>query len=144
MRALICAAAVIALVGGPAIAAESQAPSSDHPLLRQIAAEVSADELHATVARLVGFGTRHTLSDTTSETRGIGAARRWVKGRFEAIGVACGGCLKVETPTEVVSGERVPRPTEIMDVLAIQPGTSDPNRVVVISGHLDSRVTWAR
>ena len=141
MRALICAAAVIALVGGPAIAAESQAPSSDHPLLRQIAAEVSADELHATVARLVGFGTRHTLSDTTSNTRGIGAARRWVKARFEAIGADCGGCLKVETPTDVVSGERIPKPTEIMDVLAVQPGTSDPNRVVVISGHLDSRVS---
>ena len=141
MRTLICAAAVLALIGGPAMAADSQSPSSDHPLLREIAAEVSPDELHATIERLVGFGTRHTLSDTTSDARGIGAARRWVKGRFEAIGAACGGCLKTLTPTDVVSGERVPKPIEIMDVLAIQPGTSEPNRVVVISGHLDSRVS---
>ena len=141
MRLLIGAVAFWALAGGPVLAADSQAPSSDHPVLREIAAEVSPDELHAAIEHLVGFGTRHTLSDTTSNTRGIGAARRWVKARFEAIGAACGGCLKVETPTDVVSGERIPKPTEIMDVLAVQPGSSDPNRVVVISGHLDSRVS---
>ncbi len=139
MIKLMVTAALLASMAGPALAADSQAPSDDHPLLRDIVANVSPDELHATIARLVGFGTRHTLSDTTSATRGIGAARRWVKARFEAIGAACGGCLKVETPTDVVSGERIPKPTEIMDVLAIQPGATDPNRVVVISGHLDSR-----
>ena len=132
---------VLAALASPALAADSQAPSGDHPLLRQIAGDVSPDELHATIEHLVGFGTRHTLSDTTSQTRGIGAARRWVRARFEAIAAACGGCLRVETPADVVSGERVPKPTEIMDVLAIQPGTSDANRVVVISGHLDSRVS---
>ena len=141
MRMLIGAVALLALTGGPVLAADSQAPSNDHLLLREIAADVRPDELHATIERLVGFGTRHTLSDTASNTRGIGAARRWVRARFEAIGAACGGCLKVETPTDVVSGERIPSPTEIMDVLAIQPGSSDPNRVVVISGHLDSRVS---
>jgi Zn-dependent M28 family amino/carboxypeptidase len=131
---------VLALSCGSAMAAEAPAaPSSDHPLLRDIAAEVSPDELHATIAKLVTFGTRHTLSDTKSDARGIGAARRWVKSRFEAISSACGGCLRIETPIDVVSGERIPTPTEIMDVLAIQPGTTDPNRVVVISGHLDSR-----
>jgi Zn-dependent M28 family amino/carboxypeptidase len=141
MKALAAAIAILALVTGPALAADRQAPSTDHPLLREIAADVSPDELHATLERLVGFGTRHTLSDTTSDTRGIGAARRWVKSRFEAIGAACGGCLRIAIPTDVVSGERIPKPTEIMDVLAIQPGTSDPNRVVVISAHLDSRVS---
>ena len=141
MRQLIGAVAFLALAALPAAAADSQAPSSDHPLLREIAADVSPDELRATIAKLVGFGTRHTLSDTASDTRGIGAARRWVKSRFETIGQACGGCLKIETPTDVVSGERIPQPTEIMDVLAIQPGTTDPDRVVVISGHLDSRVS---
>ena len=145
MTRLIGALALLALFAGPAAAdppaTEPPAPSNDHPLLREIAAEVSPDELHATIERLVGFGTRHTLSDTTSDTRGIGAARRWVRSRFEAIGAACGGCLKIETPTDAVSGERIPKPTQIMDVLAIQPGTTDPNRVVVISAHLDTRVT---
>ena len=141
MSKLMGALAALALLAGPASAADTAAPSSDHPLLREVAADVSPDELHATIEHLVGFGTRHTLSDTTSDTRGIGAARRWVKSRFEAIGGACGGCLRIETPTDVVSGDRIPKPTEIMDVLAVQPGTSDPNRVVVISAHLDSRVS---
>ena len=117
------------------------APTGDHRLLHQVAGQVSAAELHTTITRLVGFGTRHTLSDTRSDTRGIGAARRWVKSRFEALAAGCGGCLEIAMPSEVVTGDRVPTPTEVMDVLAIQRGTGDPGRVVVISGHLDSRVS---
>jgi Zn-dependent M28 family amino/carboxypeptidase len=119
----------------------SMARDPDHAALHAIADAVSADQLHATIEKLVGFGTRHTLSDTQSDTRGIGAARRWAKSRFEAISKDCGGCLEIVTPSQVFTGERVPKPTEIMDVVAIQRGSSDPQRVVVISGHLDSRVT---
>jgi Zn-dependent M28 family amino/carboxypeptidase len=133
--------AILALSLTTAASARPDGPPSAHPLLRQIAAQVSPADEHATLERLVAFGTRHTLSDTTSETRGIGAARRWVKARFEAIGAGCGGCLEVRTPSEVFTGERLNGPTEVMDVLAIQRGTSDPGRVVIISGHIDSRVT---
>ena len=119
--------------------ATTASAAPDHPLLRQIAAQVSPAEQHATIERLVAFGTRQTLSDTRSDTRGIGAARRWAKGRFEAMSKGCGGCLEIQTPSEVFTGERIPQPTEVMDVLAIQRGTSDPDRVVIISGHLDSR-----
>ncbi len=132
--------AATALLTGPGLAAET-APPAPHALLKTISKDVKADALKATLTKLVGFGTRHTLSDTKSDTRGIGAARRWVKARFEAIGKDCGGCLKVETPTDMVTGERIKTPAEIMDVLAIQKGTSDPNRVIIIAGHLDSRVT---
>ena len=124
-----------------ATAASAQPSPTEHALLHTLAAEVSADQEHATIARLVAFGTRHTLSDTKSETRGIGAARRWVASEFKAMGAACGGCLAVETPSEIFTGRRVPNPTEVMDVLAIQKGTTDPGRVIVISGHIDSRVT---
>ncbi|MEO5626735.1 MAG: M28 family peptidase [Dokdonella sp.] len=113
----------------------------EQPMLREIVERVSADDLKATITQLVGFGTRHTLSDTTSKTRGIGAARRWVKTRFESFSKACDGCLDVVTPSQTFTGERVPQPTEVMDIVAIQRGTSDPNRVIVITGHLDSRVT---
>jgi hypothetical protein len=116
------------------------APSTDQPVLRVIAADVDPKALESTIKSLVGFGTRHTLSDTKSETRGIGAARRWAKGRFQAISKDCGGCLTIETPSETVTGRRVPNPTEVMDVLAIQKGTSDPDRVIIIAGHIDSRV----
>ncbi len=102
---------------------------------------VSADSLRATITKLVGFGTRHTLSDTTSETRGIGAARRWVKSEFETYAKACGGCLTVETPETTVTGDRIPQAVVIQNVMAIQRGTTDPGRVIIISGHIDSRVT---
>jgi len=134
MRAVLLPLALAALFALPAHAA----PEQDLPA---IAAEVSPAELQGTLARLVGFGTRHTLSDTRSETRGIGAARRWVQSRFAAIGRACGGCLEVVTPSQTVTGPRIPQPTEVMDIVAIQRGSRDPQRVIVITGHLDSRVT---
>jgi acetylornithine deacetylase/succinyl-diaminopimelate desuccinylase-like protein len=110
------------------------------PLLTAAApVEVSADQLRATVEKLVGFGTRHTMSDTVSETRGIGAARRYAAARFAAISKDCGGCLEIALPSKVVTGDRVKVPTEVVDVLAIQRGTSDPERVIIISGHIDSR-----
>jgi hypothetical protein len=89
----------------------------------------------------VAFGTRHTLSDRASDTRGIGAAERWTAAEFESMSKACGGCLEVQVPKQTFTGRRVPNPTEIGAILAIQKGTSDPDRVVVISGDIDSRVT---
>jgi len=116
-------------------------PPREPAALQEIVGQVSADELKATITKLVGFGTRHTLSETKSDKRGIGAARRWVRTRFEAFSKDCGGCLRIETPSQTVTGKRVPQPTEIVDVVAIQRGSSEPDRVVVITGHLDSRVT---
>ena len=139
MRRLPFLAAVTLTLVATSVQAQPQ--PTEHALLHQIAAEVSAERQHAIIAKLVSFGTRHTLSDTKSDTRGIGAARRWVAGQFAAMSKDCGGCLTVETPSQVFTGRRIPQPTEVMDVLAIQRGTTDPDRVIVISGHLDSRVT---
>lgn len=124
-----------------ATVAEARTPTAEHPLLHQLAAEVRPERMRADIQTMVDFGTRHTLSETRSETRGIGAARRWVQREFEAISRDCGGCLTVVTPSDTVTGRRVPTPTEVVNVVAIQRGTGDPNRVIVISGHLDSRVT---
>ena len=133
----------LVLIAGFFAAAAEAAPKVEggHPLLKQLASAVSPASLKATDTKLVSFGTRHTLSDTISATRGIGAARRWVKAEFERFSTVCGGCLTLETPTKRFTGQRSPDGVEIMDVLAIQRGTSDPGRVVIISGHLDSRVT---
>ncbi|HET6912133.1 MAG TPA: M28 family metallopeptidase [Rhodanobacteraceae bacterium] len=129
----------------PALAdapASNPPPANTHPELRAIAQAVSAKSLHDIDAKLVGFGTRSTLSDTKSNARGIGAARRWVKSKFESISKDCGGCLEVVTPSKVFTGERTPpKGVEVMDVVAIQRGVSDPDRVIVITGHLDSRRT---
>jgi Zn-dependent M28 family amino/carboxypeptidase len=133
--------AAMCLSASLAQAQTATAPRDDHALLRQVVSEVSQDQLHSTIQHLVGFGTRHTMSDTRSSRRGIGVARRWVASQFQAISRQCGGCLQIETPAQSFTGDRLPTATEVMDVLAIQRGTSDPDRVIVISGHLDSRVT---
>jgi len=122
------------------VAVAAPAPSAQ-PLLKAVAADVSEAELRTSLTALVGFGTRHTLSDTTSPTRGIGAARRWTASRFSDFSKACGGCLTVMTPAETVTGKRIPGSVEIVNVLGVQRGTGDPSRVVIISGHIDSRVS---
>src|SRR5215216_23724 len=133
---------VVALVGTACSSAPvASEPATDQALLREAAAAVDPAQLRATITRLVGFGTRHTLSETRSETRGIGAARRWVQSRFVALGRECGNCLEVVTPSQVFTNARVPNPTEVMDIVAIQRGSGDPNRVILITGHLDSRVS---
>ena len=117
------------------------AQEADHPLLHQVAGAVSQDALHATISQLVSFGTRHSLSGNPSPTRGIVAAQNYAKSEFAKINARCGNCLDIETPAENFTGGRSPTPTAFMDVLAIQRGTSDPNRVIIIAGHIDSRNT---
>ena len=135
----IASLAIALLAAMPALAADAPPPAR-HPELDAIAAAVSPESLRRFDAALVGFGTRHTLSDTRSDSRGIGAARRWVKAQFERFSADCGGCLEVVTPSRVFTGKRMPAAgAEVQDVVAIQRGSSDPDRVVVITGHLDSR-----
>ena len=132
-RALLLALAPLVM------AASAAAP--EQPMLRDIAVAPDAAQVQATVQALVGFGTRHTLSDTVSTKRGIGAARRWAQSRFEQIGRDCGGCLSIVTPAQTFTGKRVPKPASIVDVVAIQKGSTDPQRVIILTGHIDSRVT---
>jgi hypothetical protein len=146
LKFLATAAAGLVFAGGPAVAVAQApgAPSTALPVADGTRAEaimgaVSEAELHATIERLVSFGTRHSMSDTTSATRGIGAARGWVQARFEQISRDCGGCIRIATPSQSFTGPRLPTATGIMDVVAIQRGTTEPDRVVVIAGHLDSR-----
>ncbi|MDH3732706.1 MAG: M28 family metallopeptidase [Gemmatimonadota bacterium] len=133
--------ALLVFAGGPKDAA-AQAGELDE--LRHIVAGVSVERVEADVRTLAGFGTRHTLSDTLSNTRGIGAARRWIKTQFDEISAACGGCLEVSYQTSLVGGtQRIPDTTAVVNVLAIQRGTTDPNRYVVMSGDIDSRASNA-
>jgi hypothetical protein len=128
------------------VVAWAQAPANPpgpdaESVLHAVASGVDARELDRTIAQLVGFGTRHTLSDTVSTTRGIGAARRWAQERFAQIAQGCGGCIEIATPEKNFSGKRIPQGVQIVDVLGIQRGSADPERVVMITGHLDSRVS---
>ena len=108
------------------------------------AAAVSTQRIEARIRSLVGFGTRHTLSATDSETRGIGAARRWIARELQACSTATGGRLQVTFDEHLVAaGTRLPRATSVVNVVATLPGT-DPQareRLIVVSGHYDSRAS---
>lgn len=120
---------VLAALAPLVLAAAPAAPNPDPARLKD------------TVEHLVDFGTRHTLSSQTDSGRGIGAAQRWVAAQFSAIGQQCGGCLTVERIADHMTGARLPpEGVEITDILGVQKG-SDPNRYVIVSGHLDSRIT---
>jgi Zn-dependent M28 family amino/carboxypeptidase len=116
----------------------------DDPEITKMISEIKAQSLENTVNKLVSFGTRHTLSDTKSKTRGIGAAQQWVKSEFEKYALVSNGRLtaKIDYFTIKADGRRIAVDSELGNVMGTLKGT-DPNdnRVLIISGHLDSRVT---
>jgi len=122
----------------------NRAPPAVDLRIYDIAAAPSAERIEADVRTLAGFGTRHTLSDTLSDTRGIGAARRWIEAEFERISADCDGCLEVSTQRSLVPGgenARIPEDTWVVNVVAVLRGTVHPDRYVIMSGDIDSRVT---
>jgi Peptidase family M28 len=114
------------------------------PVIEKMVREISADSLRSYINQMVSFGTRHTLSSTTDPKTGIGAARLWVVQKFNEFAKASGGRLTalVDTITIAADGKRVDAPTNLGNAMATLKGT-DPNdnRIFIISGHLDSRVT---
>ncbi|NJB72079.1 Zn-dependent M28 family amino/carboxypeptidase [Saonia flava] len=105
---------------------------------------VSADRIEKDITTLANFGTRHTLSDTISETRGIGAARRWIKSEFEKTSTDCGGCLDVFYQKDFIKkgdNARIVHDVWVVNVVAVQHGTKYPNRFIIMSGDIDSRVS---
>ena len=104
---------------------------------------MSADRIEQSINKLVSFGTRHTLSDTISNKTGIGAARRWIKKSFEEISSECNNCLEVFYQNNFFkkNKRRLVKDVWINNVVAIQRGTKYPNRFVIMSGDIDSRVS---
>ena len=117
----------------------AQAPEDFYTIIN----EVSEDRIKADITTLANFGTRHTLSDTLSKSRGIGAARRWIFNEFQKIAKACNGCIEVSYQKNYhePNGRRIIKPVWINNVVAIQKGTKYPNRFVIMSGDIDSRIS---
>ena len=112
--------------------------------LYDISESISAERIKSDIKTLTEFGTRHTLSDTVSKKRGIGAARRWIKAEFEKISKDCGDCLEVFYQKNLVkkgTNERIVHDVEVVNVVAIKRGTKFPNRYILMSGDIDSRVS---
>ena len=105
---------------------------------------VSADRIKTDITTLANFGTRHTLSDTLSNTRGIGAARRWIKSEFEKISSDCKNCLDVFYQKDLVkkgANRRITKDVWVVNVVAVQKGTKYPNNYIIMSGDIDSRIS---
>lgn len=118
-----------------AAASSAQAATSIPEMLSQ----VSAQRIEANIRKLVSFGTRSSLSDPDDDKRGIGAARRWIKGELERCSE--GTALEVAFDDHYVeSGSRIPKPVHIVNVVATLPGSQPEsrNRIYVVSGHYDS------
>ncbi|CAN5813709.1 M20/M25/M40 family metallo-hydrolase [soil metagenome] len=101
--------------------------------------EISAKNIESSIRKLVSFGTRNTLSEQDNPTRGIGAARDWIFGEMQKISNDCGNCLTVEKQTFLQpKANRIPEPTNLTNIVATLKGTTDPDRIYVVSGHYDS------
>lgn len=124
---------------GPGERVRPQAPD---PTLRQILRDIDSNQLESSVRTLVGFGTRHTLSSQTDPVRGIGAATKWAYGKMQSYAAASGGRMTVALQSFVQAPTtRIPTPTPITNVVATLRGSTNPERVYIVSGHIDSRVT---
>jgi len=136
-------AALAALVA-PAAAQDGAVPPAVDPRIYDIVAAASPERVESDIRTLVSFETRNTLSDTLSDTRGIGAARRWIKAEFDRISAECGGCLEVFYQRSLVEGNpqgRIREDTWVVNVVAILRGTTEPNRYVIMTGDIDSRAS---
>ena len=137
---ILCALTIAASVFG-------QQPPKRSAMVDKIVREVSAKNIKATIEKLVSFGTRNTLSDTLSDVRGIGAARRWLKSEFERYAQASNGRMTVEFfETVAPVSLRSPSPTRVVNVVAtLEPGNTGPSsgRIIVISGHYDNMASSA-
>ncbi len=121
-----------------------EAPPQIDKRIYDIIANTSADRIESDIRKLADFGTRNTFSDTVSNTRGIGAARRWIKAEFDKISAECGGCLEVFYQRDLVTKEgnrRVPHDAYVVNVVAVLRGTDYPNSYVLMSGDIDSRAS---
>ncbi|KAJ7641710.1 Zn-dependent exopeptidase [Roridomyces roridus] len=125
---------------GPGSVLVPQEPDAE---LTAMMAEIDPARIQTIIETLVSFGTRNTMSNQTDPNRGIGAARNWIAEQMQGFAATSGGRMTVEVQTflqPVVAGE-ILMPTNISNVIATLKGSVDPNRIYIVSGHYDSRVT---
>jgi len=145
-RTLLAPLAAFTLAA-PTAAQTLQVPPQADPVIYEIIDAASPERVEADIRTLAGFGTRNTYSDTLSTTRGIGAARRWIKSEFDAISAACGGCLEVYyqsgmQPYRVRNDDEFEiREVNVVNVVAVLRGTVNPDSYVIMSGDIDSRAS---
>lgn len=139
MKKIFVAAFIVFAFSSFSFAQKKEKPN---PEIAKMLKEVSAKRIESDIRKLVSFGTRNTLSEQDNPARGIGAARDWIFGEFQKISNDCGNCLQVEKQTFLQpKANRIPEPTNLTNVFATLKGTTNPDRVYVVSGHYDSMCT---
>ncbi len=142
---LLARAAAITLAAAgcvPAAGVNAQALPAAAPNIDSLLAQITPADIERRVDKLVSFGTRHTLSDTVSESRGIGAARRWIERDLQRCAAMSQGRMTVTLDSHIsAASARIAQPVEIVNVVATLKGTAMPERVIVVSGHYDSRAS---
>jgi len=139
MKKIFVAAFIVFAFSSFSFAQKKEKPN---PEIAKMLKEVSAKRIESDIRKLVSFGTRNTLSEQDNPTRGIGAARDWIFSEFQKISNDCGNCLQVEKQTFLQpKANRIPEPTNLTNVIATLKGTTNPDRVYVVSGHYDSMCT---
>ena len=153
MRHLLFAGVPAVLAGcsiqGRSIQEQGGPPSGGSTTVQRVVADISPERVMGDVETLAGFGTRHTLSDTASDTRGIGAARRWLAEEFERA-VADSGrtgdlapVIRFDTHAVAADGQRVVRDVDVVNVVCELPGAMPEarTRLYYVLGHYDSRAS---
>lgn len=135
---------IFGIMGVVLCTAPSVIQAQNDASMYEIIEAVSEENIQRDITTLANFGTRHTLSDTVSKTRGIGAARRWIKSEFEKIAAECNNCLDVFYQKDLVkkgTNSRITKDVWVVNVAAVQKGTKYPNRYIIMSGDIDSRIS---
>ena len=136
---LLALITLLTLISTAAFAQKNPKPNAPNKDVQKMLKEISAANIETTIRRLASFGTRNTLSSQDDPQRGIGAARDYLFGEFQKISGQCGDCLTVEKQSFVQEkAARIAQPTTLTNVFATLKGTTDPERIYVVSGHYDS------
>ncbi|KAJ7876566.1 Zn-dependent exopeptidase [Mycena leptocephala] len=124
---------------GPGALLVPQQPDRE---LRAMMAEIDPARIQAIITKLVSFGTRNTMSNQTDPLRGIGAARDWIASEMRTFAARSGGRMTVAVPDYLQTpSQSIIQDTIISNVVATLKGSTDPNRIYVVSGHYDSRAS---
>src|SRR5579872_3257397 len=106
-----------------------------NPQVRKIVDDVSEARIKATLEKLVGFGTRSTMSNPDDPERGVGAARQWIFNEFKSYSPR----LQVRFDKWRVKKQgRIFKDVDLYDVIAVLPGKTMPETEILVSGHYDS------
>jgi acetylornithine deacetylase/succinyl-diaminopimelate desuccinylase-like protein len=119
------------------VIAHAQAPKALNQTVKKIVSEISTENIAAIENKLGSFETRNIYSTTTDPKKGVGAAREWIAAELRSYSPR----LQVSFDKHRLKGNekaRYKKDVEIWNVVAVLPGTTEPERQVVVTSHYDT------